>query len=68
MAQRKSWDLFHEHLGAKINDDEYNDVTFTFNQDVDNDDCIKNIVKANRGLLSLLSPVFKLRNTVNVTI
>eukprot|EP01083_Nonionella_stella_P149409 474518_1 len=57
MAQTKSWALFAKHLGSKLNDDELNDVVFTFGSDGKEQE--ETIIKANRGLLSILSPVFK---------
>eukprot|EP01084_Bolivina_argentea_P043285 79757_1 len=55
MSQTESWKMFADHLSSKREDDELNDCSFTFG--TDNDDEV--IIKANRGLLSVLSPVFK---------
>eukprot|EP00486_Rosalina_sp_Unknown_P006739 CAMPEP_0201572428 /NCGR_PEP_ID=MMETSP0190_2-20130828/15681_1 /ASSEMBLY_ACC=CAM_ASM_000263 /TAXON_ID=37353 /ORGANISM="Rosalina sp." /LENGTH=719 /DNA_ID=CAMNT_0047998167 /DNA_START=25 /DNA_END=2184 /DNA_ORIENTATION=+ len=58
----KLWKLFAEDLGNQLNTDELNDVTFTFNEIKENVDVNASnatAVKANRGLLSLLSPVFR---------
>eukprot|EP01083_Nonionella_stella_P099349 279352_1 len=57
MAHTKSWALFAKHLGSKLNDDELNDVVFTFGSDEKEQE--ETSIKANRGLLSILSPVFK---------
>eukprot|EP01084_Bolivina_argentea_P147195 257552_1 len=55
MSQSKVWKLFATHLGSTANEDALNDVTFTFNDNQNEETC----VKSNRGLLSLLSPVFR---------
>ncbi len=56
MSQSKVCKLYLDHIGQTANEDELNDVTFTFNTNENEQIC----VKANRGLLSLLSPVFRL--------
>ena len=56
----KTWTSFAEHLSNTKTDDELNDVTFTFNANNNKKNKENSTVKANRGLLSLLSPVFKL--------
>eukprot|EP01084_Bolivina_argentea_P076555 138764_1 len=57
MSQTKTWKLFHEHLESTTKDQGSNDVSFTFITNEDKND--EPTIKANRGLLSLLSPVFK---------
>ena len=69
MAQIQSsnhWKFFADHLGSTLNTDELNDVTFSFNEaqhieiELKEDNGSKTTeVKANRGLLSLLSSKFR---------
>lgn len=54
-----STQIFLRDLASKLDKDELNDVSFVFNND-DKDSEKEAIIKANRGLLSIFSPVFKL--------
>ena len=54
--QSETWQMFATDLANKLSDDELNDVSFILNDDKTNNEVV---IKANRGLLSIFSPVFK---------
>jgi len=67
MSQIECLQLFSQHLSSTLSDEELNDVTFSFNRGnayVDEKQDVEPVVtsvtvKANRGLLCVLSPVFR---------